>query len=121
MENLQIWLRTPLRTFEAEIAQKIRTSSLSEKKGVPIKKRVYDIMCDTGNLKRHLLWTFHESAQVTLSFLMVETTKAFLAILSSRYLPNDTCLTKPSLRYLPYDTLAYLIVIVTEYISLSTH
>ena len=42
MENLQIWLRTPLRTFEAEIAQKIRTSSLSKKKGVLIKKKSVD-------------------------------------------------------------------------------
>ena len=39
MENRQIWLRTPLRTFEAEITQKIRTPSLSEKKDVLIEKK----------------------------------------------------------------------------------
>ena len=35
------YLRTSIRTSEAEIAEKIRTSRLSEKKGVLIKKMVY--------------------------------------------------------------------------------
>jgi len=34
-------LRTLIRTFEAQITEKIRTSSLGEKKGVLIKKNVY--------------------------------------------------------------------------------
>ena len=37
------YLRTSIRTFEAEIAKKIRTSRLSEKKGVLIKKQRKDI------------------------------------------------------------------------------
>ena len=32
-----------IRTFEAEIAEKIRTSSLGEKLGVLIKKKVYTV------------------------------------------------------------------------------
>ena len=37
---IQKYLRTSIRTSEAEIAGKIRTSRLSEKKGVLIKKKV---------------------------------------------------------------------------------
>ena len=45
-------LRTLIRTFEAQITEKIRTSSLGEKKGVLIKKKVYSVavgaLCQRG-------------------------------------------------------------------------
>ena len=36
-------IKNIIRTFEAEIAEKIRTSSLGEKLGVLIKKKVYHL------------------------------------------------------------------------------
>ena len=61
MENLQIWLRTPLRTFEAEIAQKNKNIQAEQKKGVLLKKREYLKICKI--LRMNLYFLFQDGME----------------------------------------------------------
>ena len=79
MENLQIWLRTPLRTFKAEIAQKNKNIQPErKKKGVLIKKSVCDkIMGITfayrysllprynGYIRNQQIWLYYAGAVIS--------------------------------------------------------
>ena len=57
------YIRTSIRTFEVEIAKKIRTSRLSEKMGVLIKKKVYP--SGTCSLSRRLIKVYYKKYRIT--------------------------------------------------------